>query len=342
MKPQFLHLFFLAISYLFIVGCNNQKIPIAQSNFEKETIVLADLIHQRLGYMKDVAAYKLKHQLAIEDIPREKVVIANGLNKARTLGLDTLLAKSFLEHQITLAKQVQMTWWKDWETNELPEASIRDLETEVRPALIQLGNKILTQIEVIKALSIKLSDYKLGKAIFRENLNAKGLKAVQKEDLYEKYWSIIAPLKQTSILITGKIEVDTTLTIEDIKNLPAQEIDTIKLKNGAGKTYKQLENVKGVLLTDLINIATIEGMDNKTSSAYYVICTAVDNYKAIYSWNELVNSQIGKAVYVLYAADNQLFESTEKSFMMVSLEDEVNGKRNLRELVKIEILSAED
>ena len=54
-----------------------------------------------------------------------------------------------------------------------------------------------------------MSYYKLGEAIFRENLNAKGLEVTQKEDLYEKYWSIVAPFSQTSILITGKIEVDT-------------------------------------------------------------------------------------------------------------------------------------
>ena len=332
---------FIGLFTVFYFGnCKNSTINFPTTSFESETDILATLLNNRMKYMKDVAAYKWTNELAIEDLPREKIVIASGQKKAIALGLDTMYTRPFLEKQIELAKLIQNHWFSYWEKNGFQNEGFRDLNTVIRPELIQLGNKILAQIELIKKLSIKETVYEKGAEIFQKKLNFSELDSQQKVEFYNRFWQIIRPssLTNNTLSISGNLEKDTLFTIQDLKNLPNNHIDTIVLKNGAGKTYKKLENAKGVRLIDVINAVTIEGLDNKTSSAFYVVCTADDGYKVVYSWNELVNSNIGEAVFILYAADNGLSESSEETLMMVSLKDIINGKRNLRDLKKIEVL----
>ena len=116
------------------------------SNFE----MLVMLIRYRLSFMKDVAAYKWEHQIAIEDVQREKVVIENSLQNAKAHRLDGDSIRMFFTTQITLAKVIEQYWFDEWQTEGFNSFDYADLSTIIRPVLISSGNDILKAIKACK------------------------------------------------------------------------------------------------------------------------------------------------------------------------------------------------
>ncbi len=109
---------------------------------------LFQLINERLSYMKDVAAFKWVNKKPIEDKAREEVVIQKTAEAAGKEGLDVESAKGFFRVQIEAAKVIQNQFHDTWKKNGFPrDAKFADLKTEIRPALIDLGNRILAQIK---------------------------------------------------------------------------------------------------------------------------------------------------------------------------------------------------
>ena len=64
----------------------------------------------------------------------------------------------------------------------------------------------------------------------------------------------------------------------------------------AFKDYCALLFFKGVLLKDIIDKAVIDMPAPKLLSEIYITCVATDNYKVVFSWNELYNTDIGNHV----------------------------------------------
>ncbi|MBX2871483.1 MAG: hypothetical protein KTR30_05270 [Saprospiraceae bacterium] len=143
-----------------------------------------------------------------------------------------------------------------------------------------------------------------------------------------------------SLSINGLVEQSRSITAADLQKMEQHDLGTIQLSKGNGEVYLELEAATGVLLTELLQSVTIKGQTNKNYSSYYVVCTATDGYKTLYSWNELFNSPIGDGVYLIMQANKQSLIEMDQSIMMISLEDQISGKRNLRQLDNIEILAA--
>ena len=106
-----------------------------------------ELIDQRLEHMKDVALYKLKNGKPVEDRTREQIVIEKAKEKAAQSGLAPSSIEEFYRAQIAAAKVIQYRHLADWTlSTKVPDREPADLSTEIRPALIELGD------EIVKAL----------------------------------------------------------------------------------------------------------------------------------------------------------------------------------------------
>ncbi|NRB36973.1 MAG: gamma subclass chorismate mutase AroQ [Pseudomonadales bacterium] len=107
-------------------------------------------INERLGYMEDVALYKAHNHLAIEDISREVTVINKAKDSARSKGLNPDQLETFFKAQIAVAKAIQYRYRADLLSRPtLPAA--KDLQKELRPSLLRLGDKIINQIALYTA-----------------------------------------------------------------------------------------------------------------------------------------------------------------------------------------------
>jgi cyclohexadienyl dehydratase len=102
---------------------------------------LADLLARRLAFMPLVAAAKLAAGLPIEDLPREKVVLDSAAAEGTKFGLPVARVRAFFALQIELAKAVQRRQW---------EATTLDLGRQMRPALNELGDRILDALRAAR------------------------------------------------------------------------------------------------------------------------------------------------------------------------------------------------
>jgi cyclohexadienyl dehydratase len=101
---------------------------------------LIDLAARRLALMPAVAAWKRAHGLALEDPEREKAVLAHAEAEAYAAGLDPDSVRPLFAVQIALAKAVER---RDRETE-----AVLDLETELRPAISQVGERMVASLAI--------------------------------------------------------------------------------------------------------------------------------------------------------------------------------------------------
>ena len=143
---------------------------------------LFETINQRLGYMTDVALYKAQNQLAIENTKREIVVINSAKASAAKAGLDPAKVETFFKAQISAAKAIQYRYRAQLLTQPIERLPL-DLNKEIRPALIRLGNQI---IEQMAAYVKQHGGFKVEhRAAFMKIVNQEYLNKMDKNKLFE-------------------------------------------------------------------------------------------------------------------------------------------------------------
>jgi len=100
------------------------------------------LIDARLELMDEVAAYKWREGLPIEDAARERVVLQEAMAEALRHGLTAASSRALFEAQIEAAKTIQQYWFDVWTSRPGP-AEAPDLNADIRPQLLRLGDAIV-------------------------------------------------------------------------------------------------------------------------------------------------------------------------------------------------------
>lgn len=102
-------------------------------------------IDKRLSYMHDVALFKAQQHLAVEDVEREQKIVSQAKTSAVAEGVEPASIEDFFKAQIAVAKAIQYRYRADWLVRPAAEKP-RDLQKEVRPALLLLGGRLIHQI----------------------------------------------------------------------------------------------------------------------------------------------------------------------------------------------------
>ncbi|WP_256484679.1 chorismate mutase [Endozoicomonas sp. 4G] len=105
-----------------------------------------ELINQRLTYMQDVALFKARNHRAVEDLTREKQVLEKALANAQQAGLEPGSITGFFQAQMDAAKAIQYRYRAEWLSASPENKKHRDLASEVRPRLLELGDQIVIKI----------------------------------------------------------------------------------------------------------------------------------------------------------------------------------------------------
>ena len=145
------------------------------------SVELFRTINKRLSHMEEVALFKAQNHLPIEDIEQEKIVIQRAIVSARDKGLDPDSIEDFFKAQISVAKAVQLRYRADLRSRP-SSIEPKDLQKEVRPCLLRLGDQIIQQmIMYIKTHgSFKPTQF----ADFDSDVNVKYVTASDKQLLF--------------------------------------------------------------------------------------------------------------------------------------------------------------
>ena len=137
--------------------------------------------------------------------------------------------------------------------------------------------------------------------------------------------------------IEGKVKKGLSISLAELSSYKSYSIDSIVITNHFGERRTSLKKVKAVLLKDILDKVEIDAESHKVLSEYYLVCIASDNYKVVFSWNEIFNNDIGKYVYIITAQDGKLAITLDNRIALVSPKDQMTGLRYVKGLQKIVI-----
>ena len=135
--------------------------------------------------------------------------------------------------------------------------------------------------------------------------------------------------------ITGEVEKASVITLDSLKQYKISEIGDINVTDHTGAFKHKDDQLKGVLLKDVLSHTKFKTTSPKLLSRFYFVCTGIDGYKVVYSWNELYNTSVGEHVYIIMEKNGIALDKMPESIQMTSASDFKTGRRYLHNLDKI-------
>jgi hypothetical protein len=135
--------------------------------------------------------------------------------------------------------------------------------------------------------------------------------------------------------ITGEVEKASVITLDSLKQYKISEIGDINVTDHTGAFKHKDDQLKGVLLKDVLSHTKFKTTSPKLLSRFYFVCTGIDGYKVVYSWNELYNTSVGEHVYIIMEKNGIALDKMPESIQMTSAFDFKTGRRYLHNLDKI-------
>ncbi|MES2830027.1 MAG: molybdopterin-binding protein [Bacteroidota bacterium] len=139
-------------------------------------------------------------------------------------------------------------------------------------------------------------------------------------------------------IIEGKVRKTAIITLASLKNYKVIMLDSMTVFNHLLERKGSIKNIKGILLKDILSRVEIVAESPKKLSEYYIILTATDNYKVVYSWNELFNSSTGDHTLLLLSYDSEPVKFEKNNIALITTTDNATGRRFLKGLSRISIL----
>ena len=135
--------------------------------------------------------------------------------------------------------------------------------------------------------------------------------------------------------VEGNVKQPLSFSLDDLKGLPLVTLDSLVILNHLLERKSSIKNIKGVLLKDILSKLSIDQSNPKLLSEYYFVCTASDNYKVVFSWNEIFNNETGKHVMVITQQEGKNAATLDNRIALISPTDKATGRRYVKGLQKI-------
>lgn len=141
--------------------------------------------------------------------------------------------------------------------------------------------------------------------------------------------------------VTGKVKKPLTFTLADIQKLPAKNLPDVLITNHLGEPRGTARQLQGVLVKDILIHMELDEDNPKFFSEFYFVFTAIDQYKVVYSWNEIFNSATGDNLYLITARDGKKLDEMDERILILTPTDFKTGRRHIKGLSTIEVKRAE-
>jgi len=128
-----------------------------------------------------------------------------------------------------------------------------------------------------------------------------------------------------------------TLDVAALRALPSVTVWDVSITGHAGMVMRKLDSVTGVRLTTLLEQVRAMPTEPENAKKLALLATAGDDYRAVFSWQELFNSKNGDGVIVAYEINAKPIGIDEGPIALFSLNDTRTGPRHVRWLKRIEI-----
>ncbi|BAK71895.1 molybdopterin-dependent oxidoreductase [Arcobacter sp. L] len=135
---------------------------------------------------------------------------------------------------------------------------------------------------------------------------------------------------------TNELKIEALVEKKLVLNMDKlQEINDLRTGSKTITLTKNDTTYEGVLLKEIIDQAKINVKNRKDLNKVYIMAIASDNYKVLFSWNELFNSKIGDNVLIFLKKNGKLLDKNEGKLALISVEDINENPRHIKWLEKI-------
>ncbi len=148
------------------------------------------------------------------------------------------------------------------------------------------------------------------------------------------------PGEDKTFSVTGRVRSPVVLGLEDLRALEIEEMTDLLLLCGTGDPKGHIRSCRGVLLENVIKMAEVLKEEHNDTKKMFLVASADDGYKVVFSWQEIFNSPVGGGVMILLEKDGEPLDKTQGCFDLISALDYFTGARYVKGLRNIEVVLA--
>jgi len=143
------------------------------------------------------------------------------------------------------------------------------------------------------------------------------------------------------VRVTGRVARPLILGMEELRAMDHEEIADLHIICGDGHPKGHLQNCKGVLLENVLRMAEVLREEDNDTKRMYIVVTAEDGFKVVFSWQEIMNTSVGGGVMILFERKGQSLDGAHGGPELISGEDYYTGSRYVKGLRTIEVVLAQ-
>lgn len=148
-------------------------------------------------------------------------------------------------------------------------------------------------------------------------------------------WGQKATPVTNDFVVTGQLKKELTFSLADIEKFTSTAIGDVVITNHLGEPRGTAKQLTGILVKDVLKDLELKEDSPKRFSEFYLTFVAADNYKVVYSWNEIFNSPTGDNVFLITSRDGKKMNDMEESILILTPTDFKTGRRHIKGLRKI-------
>jgi hypothetical protein len=145
-------------------------------------------------------------------------------------------------------------------------------------------------------------------------------------------------LKHNKLRVIGRVTRPLEVGMEELRAMETEEIADLGIICGDGDPKGRIRNCKGVLLDKILGMAEVIKAEHNDTKKMFIVVSAHDGYKTVFSWQEIFNTAVGGGVMVVLERDGKPLDGDRGQLELISAEDYFTGSRYVRGLKDIEVV----
>jgi len=143
------------------------------------------------------------------------------------------------------------------------------------------------------------------------------------------------PVPTDEFTISGAIKKEITFNVSSLEKMPSTKIGDVDITNHLGEKKGTATNLSGIPIKTLLKDIEFTVESPKQMSEFFFVFTATDNYKVVYSWNEIFNTATGDNIFLVTSKDGKKLSEMDDRLLTITKTDFKTGRRFVKGLNRI-------
>lgn len=141
-----------------------------------------------------------------------------------------------------------------------------------------------------------------------------------------------------TVTIGGLVENPQILQVADLQKMKIETRKNVKIVSLSGEVKRDIGELKGVLLRDVLEKANIKIASPKERGKLYIVVKATDGYTTLFAHNELFNNPTGDNVLLVFEEEKKPLDK-DGFVVLITINDKITGPRHVKWVQSIEVKS---